>query len=195
MIKTAKKTPAKAAPKPVLKAQPAKGKTAKAQPAKGKTAKAPPAKGQTAKAQPEKNKASKLTEPVYYSIQELTKLFDITPRTLRYYEEEGLLSPERIGTARRYTKKNKTRIMLILRGKRLGFSLEEIRRIFEFYDQTKSDYEQLIYFKDLIREKLNILEVQKNDILMAEEELKSMARQVNKHLKEKKSQTPKKPKP
>ena len=71
-----------------------------------------------------------------YSIGELAEEFGITARTLRVYEEEGLLDPERDGTRRIYNERNRVRLRLILRGKRLGWSLSEIRESFELYDSN-----------------------------------------------------------
>ena len=71
---------------------------------------------------------------VTYSISELAQEFDITPRTIRYYEDEGLITPSREGQTRIYSHKDKIRLKLTLRGKRLGFSLAEIRELFDMYD-------------------------------------------------------------
>ncbi|NIW86644.1 MAG: MerR family transcriptional regulator, partial [Gammaproteobacteria bacterium] len=69
-----------------------------------------------------------------YSIGDLAREFDVTPRTIRFYEDQGLLSPARSGQNRVYTARDRTRLKLILRGKRLGFSLSEIRDILDLYD-------------------------------------------------------------
>ena len=72
-----------------------------------------------------------MTNNEQYSIGELSKYFDITARSIRFYEEQGLLAPERQGQSRIYHLKDKVRLKLILRGKRLGFSLAEIKTLFE----------------------------------------------------------------
>lgn len=69
-----------------------------------------------------------------YTIGDLVEAFDVTPRTIRYYEEVGLLSPKRRGQRRIYSEGDRVRLRLILRGRRLGFSLEEIREILALYD-------------------------------------------------------------
>ncbi len=68
-----------------------------------------------------------------YSIQQLSREFDVTPRALRFYEAKGLLAPARRGTTRRYSDRDRTRLRLALRGKRLGFSLEECREIIDMH--------------------------------------------------------------
>lgn len=74
--------------------------------------------------------------PGTYSIQQLAREFDVTARTLRFYEDKGILSPARRGTTRIYSDRDRTRLMLTLRGKRLGFSLEECREIIDMYDPS-----------------------------------------------------------
>ena len=74
-----------------------------------------------------------------YSIQNLAEQFDVTPRALRFYEDKGLLSPARRGQTRIYSERDKTRLLLTLRGKRLGFSLEECKEIIEMYDPSQSN--------------------------------------------------------
>ena len=75
-----------------------------------------------------------MSNKITYTIGELAKQFDITTRSIRFYEDEGLLSPRRQGQHRIYNNKDRVRLKLILRGKRLGFSLAETRRLFELYD-------------------------------------------------------------
>ena len=73
-----------------------------------------------------------------YSISDLSKEFDITTRSIRFYEDQGLIKPKRRGQTRIYSLKDRVRLKLILRGKRLGFSLAETRRLFELYDADKN---------------------------------------------------------
>ena len=79
----------------------------------------------------------------YYTITQLTQEFDITTRTLRFYEAQGLVTPSRRGRQRLYTPGDRTRIKLILRGKRLGFSLSEIREMIEMYGNAPGEAGQL----------------------------------------------------
>lgn len=81
-----------------------------------------------------------------YSISELAREFDVTTRTIRYYEDEGLLSPRREGTTRIFSPRDRVRLKLALQGKRLGFSLAEIRELFELYDISRDEHKQLEQF-------------------------------------------------
>ncbi len=99
-----------------------------------------------------------------YSIGEISKEFDITTRCIRFYEDQSLLAPKRKGQTRIYNKKDKVRLKLILRGKRLGFSLAEIGCIFELYDADKSSVTQLTSMLTLIDQKNKYLKQQLDDI-------------------------------
>ncbi|HCH4138910.1 TPA: MerR family DNA-binding transcriptional regulator [Vibrio parahaemolyticus] len=98
-----------------------------------------------------------------YKISDLAKEFDITTRSIRFYEDVGLIEPERKGNMRVYKRRDKIRLKLILRGKRLGFSLAEIRELFELYDMQQTD-EQLLKMLNIIEEKQAVLQQQLNDI-------------------------------
>ena len=87
-----------------------------------------------------------------FSISELAREFDITTRTIRYYEDQGLLAPERRGQKRVYNRADRTRLKLVLRGKRLGFPLEEIRCMIQLYDEPGGEIRQL----DLMLEQLKL---------------------------------------
>jgi len=99
-----------------------------------------------------------------YSISDLSKEFDITTRSIRFYEDQGLLAPSRKGQTRIYNQRDKVRLKLILRGKRLGFSLAETGRLFELYDADKSSAKQLSSMMELISDKKNELKQQLDDI-------------------------------
>lgn len=86
-----------------------------------------------------------------YKISDLAKEFDITTRSIRFYEDVGLIEPERQGNMRVYQRRDKIRLKLILRGKRLGFSLAEIRELFDLYDLQQTD-EQLLKMLTIIEE-------------------------------------------
>jgi DNA-binding transcriptional MerR regulator len=100
----------------------------------------------------------------YLTIGELAKEFDITPRSIRFYEEQGLLSPERNGQNRIYTKKDWVRLKLILRGKRLGFSLFETKTLFELYDNNPNSKAQLDTMLNMTEQKRSELYQQLEDI-------------------------------
>ena len=85
-----------------------------------------------------------------YSISDLAREFGVTTRTIRFYEDEGLLAPGRDGTRRIFTSRERTRLRLILRGKRVGFSLAEIREIIDMYDAAPGERGQLTRLLDRI---------------------------------------------
>jgi len=99
-----------------------------------------------------------------YSISDLSKEFDITTRSIRFYEDQGLVTPTRKGQTRIYNQKDRVRLKLILRGKRLGFSLAETGRIFELYDLDDTTASQLQLMIDLTSEKKVVLKQQLDDI-------------------------------
>jgi len=99
-----------------------------------------------------------------YSISDLSKEFDITTRSIRFYEDQGLITPARKGQTRIYNQRDKVRLKLILRGKRLGFSLAETGRLFELYDVDKTSAKQLSSIMSLISDKKNDLKQQLEDI-------------------------------
>ena len=104
------------------------------------------------------------TVTVEYSISDLCKEFDITTRTIRHYEDLGLLSPSRRGQSRVYTPSDRTRLRLILRGKRLGLSLEDSRQIIDMYEPGKTNIDQLNTLIDAIRVQRTKLNQQLDDI-------------------------------
>ena len=101
---------------------------------------------------------------ITFSIGELAREFDITTRSIRFYEDQGLILPTRKGQTRIYNQRDRVRLKLILRGKRLGFSLAETGRLFELYDADKSSATQLNTIMDLIANKKNDLTQQLEDI-------------------------------
>ena len=109
-----------------------------------------------------------------FSISDLSKEFDITTRTIRFYEDQGLLSPSRKGQTRIYTKGDRVRLKLILRGKRLGFSLSETGKIFELYDLDKTSATQLETMMGIISEKKAHLHQQLDDINVVLNELDNL---------------------
>ncbi len=99
-----------------------------------------------------------------YSISELAQEFGITTRTIRYYEDQGLISPERNGVSRVFSNRDRVRLKLALRGKRLGFSLSEIRELFELYDVSRDERRQLEAFLGKLERRRAMLEQQREDI-------------------------------
>ena len=99
-----------------------------------------------------------------YSISELSKEFEITPRSIRHYEQESLIAPKRAGSQRIYTKGDRVRLQLILRGKRIGFSLAEIREIITMYDSPSGEQRQTELLLAKIEQRRKALNQQQKDI-------------------------------
>ncbi len=109
-----------------------------------------------------------------YSIGDLSREFGVTTRTIRFYEDQGLLSPTRNGQNRIYRARDRVRLKLILRGKRLGFSLKEINKLIALYDAPEGEAGQLRSFIEKIRARRSELLVQKEDIEHVMDELDSL---------------------
>lgn len=116
-----------------------------------------------------------------YTIRQLTKEFSVSARTLRFYEEEGLIAPTRRGQTRIYSARDRARVILILRGRRMGFTLSEIREFLDFYNPD-SDLKQLLLAKKKFEERIKAFERQKQDIDATMAELKTTLDEVNFHL-------------
>ena len=112
-----------------------------------------------------------MSEQETYSISELSKEFDVTTRSIRFYEDQGLLAPSRNGQTRIYSPKDRVRLKLILRGKRLGFSLAETKNIFDLYDNEDTGEKQLDTMLQLIEDKKIQLAQQLIDIKALIDEL------------------------
>ncbi len=106
-----------------------------------------------------------------FSISDLAKEFDITPRTIRFYEDRGLLSPAREGRTRVFTRRDRTRLKLALRGRRLGFSLAEIAYLIGIYDTARDEGTQLTSF-------LNGLQQRKAALLQQREDIEAVLQEV-----------------
>ena len=100
----------------------------------------------------------------YYSITELTREFDISTRTIRFYEDEGLLHPIRRGRTRLFKPSDRRLLMFILRGKRLGFSIAEIREIMQMYKEPPGEHGQLKLLIQRVSEKRDVLMQKRKDI-------------------------------
>lgn len=99
-----------------------------------------------------------------YTITELAAEFDITARAIRFYEDVGLLMPQRAGRNRIYTQRDRTRLKLTLRGKRLGLTLQEIKQLVDMYDSGADQAPQLEAFLQVLGEHRRALEQQREDI-------------------------------
>jgi DNA-binding transcriptional MerR regulator len=122
-------------------------------------------------------------EPLAYSISDLAKEFALTTRTIRFYEDEGLLSPRRAGSRRIYAERERVRIKLILRGKRLGLSLSEIRELLDLYEATKGERAQLLKFLQVLAARRAMLNQQREDIAAVLAEIDVLERQCRKRLR------------
>jgi DNA-binding transcriptional MerR regulator len=118
-----------------------------------------------------------------YSIGDLAAAFDITARSIRFYEDEGLLSPERAGLTRIYSHRDRARLALICRGKRLGFSLAEIKEFLDLYDREHGQVEQMSYFLGRARARRAALETQLVDVQQTIEDLKGIEDEIVDFLK------------
>lgn len=123
-------------------------------------------------------------EDTTFTIGELAKAYDITPRSIRFYEEQGLLSPERNGQSRIYRKKDKVRLKLILRGKRLGFTLAEVKTLFNLYDSSQNSEAQLEAMLQMTEQKRAIMHQQLEDIQMLMNELDEVEARCKEELSE-----------
>ena len=110
-------------------------------------------------------------ERAEYSIGELASEFDVTPRAIRFYEGQGLLAPRRAGQRRIYSPRDRTRLKLTLRGKRLGLSLSEIRELIDMYEPGRDDRSQLQRF-------LAILEAHKASLLQQRADLEAQLAEI-----------------
>ena len=120
-----------------------------------------------------------------YGIAELAKEFNVTTRTIRFYEDKQLLTPERQGQRRVYSPRDRVRLRLIMRGKRLGFSLDEIREMIDMYDDDPSEIAQLKLFLAKIRERKAVLTQQQSDISAILNELEKLESESMKLLNDK----------
>lgn len=106
-----------------------------------------------------------------YNIRELAEEFDVTTRTMRFYESEGLLHPARQGQTRIYDEKDRIHLKLIMRGKRLGLSLAESKELIQLYDPSSANTVQLQRLMEKIQERRRILTSQLEDIRVMQLEL------------------------
>lgn len=118
---------------------------------------------------------------ITFTISQLCREFGATPRALRFYEDQGLLSPSRQGLARIYSYRDRARLQLIMRGKRVGLSLAEIREILELYNREGEVAQNATALKKF-RERIVALERQREDIDAAIEELHAASDRLEQHL-------------
>ena len=119
-----------------------------------------------------------------YTISQLAAEFALTTRAIRFYEDEGLLAPRRAGQSRIYGERERTRVKLILRGKRLGLALAEIREILDLHDAREGDRRQLARFIEALEHRRRQLEVQRGDIDALLDEIGAIERDCRRRLRE-----------
>jgi DNA-binding transcriptional MerR regulator len=122
--------------------------------------------------------------PKTYSITELAQEFAVTPRTIRFYEDRGLLKPQRAGLNRVYRAGDRMRLMMILRGKRLGFSLDDILELLDLYKRRDGGYEQTARTLERVMDRMAALESQRRDIESALGDLRDVESQLRDRLAE-----------
>jgi DNA-binding transcriptional MerR regulator len=120
-----------------------------------------------------------MTDSDTLTIRQMCDTFDVTPRTLRFYEIKELLFPVRIGNRRLYSRKDRARLTLILRGKRFGFSLEDIRQLLGMYDPAGSNEAQLIKTYDLASDRLAQMKAQRADLDLAIDEIQGQLAEMS----------------
>jgi DNA-binding transcriptional MerR regulator len=123
------------------------------------------------------------TERTEFSISELAREFDVTPRAIRFYEDQGLLAPRRDGQRRIYTPRDRTRLKLTLRGKRLGLTLSEIRELIDMYEPGRDERAQLQRFLAVLEAHKTGLLQQRGDIEAQLSEIQAFEKKVRKQLK------------
>ena len=119
-----------------------------------------------------------------FTITELADEFALTTRAIRFYEDQGLLSPERRGTRRIYGQRERVRLKLVLRGKRLGMSLADISGILDLYDVDHNERPQLMKFMEVLAARRVLLAQQREDIDVVLQEIESIERDTRKRLKQ-----------
>ena len=118
-----------------------------------------------------------------FSISELASEFDVTPRAIRFYEDHGLLAPKRAGQRRIYSPRDRTRLKLTLRGKRLGLTLSEVRELIDMYEPGRDERPQLKRFLAVLEAHKASLLQQRGDIEAQLSEIGAFEKRVRKQLR------------
>jgi DNA-binding transcriptional MerR regulator len=122
------------------------------------------------------------TEPLF-SITELAQELGMTARAIRFYESKGLVTPRRAGMTRVYTHRERARLLIILRGKRLGFTLAEIQEYLDLYDVDPTHTSQAKLLLEGVRQRIDQMESQRHDLELTLDELRELEKQTLKFLK------------
>lgn len=113
-----------------------------------------------------------------YTVSQLAEGLGVTPRAIRFYEAKGLIAPRRAGTTRVFDRRDRARLMLVLRGKRLGFSLAEIREFLDLYDTDRTQRSQIGLLLAKVRARIEELEAQRRDLDQTLDELREVEREA-----------------
>lgn len=130
-----------------------------------------------------------------YTITELSHELGVTPRAIRFYESKGLLDPDRLGNNRVYDYRDRARLLLILRGKRLGFSLEGVKEYLDLYDADPTRREQFLHLLRGVRGQIRELEKQRRDLELTLEELRDVEQETLDAMEERGFEVPPDPEP
>ena len=122
-------------------------------------------------------------KPELFAIADLAKEFGISTRAIRFYEAKGLLQPDRVGNTRVFRRRDRARLILILRGKRLGFSLRDIQEYLSLYDADNSQTAQHTLLIDKVDERLDLLRAQLDDLKTTISELTEIRKLAHEGLK------------
>ena len=122
----------------------------------------------------------------HYTISELSKEFDVTTRAIRLYEESGLLAPQRDGSKRIYQDRDRVRLQLILRGKRIGFTLAQVKEMFDLYDSkpVEGEKKQILYLLEVMTQRLEVLNLQRDELELAVIDIESVCERAKETLAE-----------
>ena len=114
----------------------------------------------------------------FLTVTQLARDLGVTARTIRFYEDKGLISPQRAGTTRVYTGRDRARMIIVLRGKNLGFSLREIKDYLDLYDADHTQVEQVRVLLTAVHERLELLKQQRHSLEATITELEDIQRQA-----------------
>ena len=121
----------------------------------------------------------------FYTVTQLARDLSLTPRAIRFYEDKGLIAPRRAGNTRVYTSRDRARLVLIMRGKTLGFSLQDIKEYLDLYDMDPTQLDQLRLLQTRLRERISMLEEQQRALTLSLNELRAVEAQTVAALAEK----------
>jgi DNA-binding transcriptional MerR regulator len=142
----------------------------------------PPTAGTTHAAEPTAGGKARRGTESFHTVTQLARDLGITARTIRFYEDKGLIAPQRAGNTRVYTARDRGRMILILRGKRLGFSLREIKEYLDLYDADQSQAGQIRALLAAVQKRLDMLTEQRRALETTIDELEDIQRQATEAL-------------